>query len=187
MPPDIRLRCRVLIYAAITWQLFIIYCPSKVRVDMHEVLTESDLTIFVCPCGSQFGEELNFYFHVRQVHKEPVFIVLSGMNGKNPQMPHAYPVDSHLDAYGPPVIPTYLPILGSEGAILSRMRKLFQFKNELPRVHAKYLAGDLSTKQRLPKWQEMKRQALLQSSSSTSAPGTNEANSQANDDSNSTL
>ena len=124
---------------------------------MHEVITESDLTIFICPCGSQLGEELNFYFHVRQVHKDNIFPALSGMNGKNPANPRAYPVDSHLDSYGPPVVQTYVHLLGSEGAILTRLRKLFHFKNELPRVHAKYIKGSSDSKLRLPKWQEIKR------------------------------
>lgn len=46
---------------------------------MYEVLIESDLTVFVCPCGAQFGEETNLYHHVRLVHKESVFKPLQAM------------------------------------------------------------------------------------------------------------
>ena len=86
---------------------------------MHEVVSESDLTIFVCPCGSQFGEELNFYFHVRQVHRDKVFLPLSEMQGKNPAKPHAFPVDGPLDSYGPKVEHAFLPLLGTESTILT--------------------------------------------------------------------
>jgi len=163
VPPDIRLRCRVLIYAAISWQIFVIYSPKQIRCDMHEVVTESDLSIFVCPCGSQFGDELNFYYHIRQVHKNPIFTVLSGMQGKNPAKPHAYPVDSCLDSYGPAVDYTYLPLLGTESTVLARLRKLFMFKHELPRVLPQFLHNDTEKDKfrQLPKWQEMKRQTML--------------------------
>ena len=145
---------------------------------MHEVVTESDLTIFVCPCGSQFGEELNYYFHLRSVHREPVFRVLSEMNGKNPSRPHAFPVDQGLDGYGPPVVYAYLPLLGSETTILSRLRRLFIFKNDLPRVLPKYAKGtpQHNSNKQLPKWQEMRRQLILLKSSSTT--NTNEVISQ---------
>lgn len=172
IPPEFRLKCRVLIWAAICWQIFSIYSPQKIRCDMNEVVTESDLTIFVCPCGSQFGEELNFYFHIRQVHRNPIFSVLSDMQGKNPAKPHAYPVDRGLDQYGAKVVNTYLPLLGSEGTVLARLRKLFMFKHELPRVMPKYVKNSNQPKingckNRLPKWQELKKQQMLLQSSTS--------------------
>ena len=73
MPTEVRLRCRVLIFSAIYWELFAVYNPTKIGCDMYEVLIESDLTVFVCPCGNQFIEELNFYHHIRLVHKDTIF------------------------------------------------------------------------------------------------------------------
>ena len=73
MPSDVRVRCRVLIFSAIYWETFAIYSPVRIGCDMYEVLIESDLTVFVCPCGNQFSEEQNLYHHVRLVHKDVVF------------------------------------------------------------------------------------------------------------------
>ena len=50
---------------------------------MYEVLIESDLTVFVCPCGNQFIEELNFYHHIWLVHKENVFKPCQAMQALN--------------------------------------------------------------------------------------------------------
>lgn len=51
MPPEVRRRCRVLIFAAIYWETFSLFNSDKIGCDMYEVLIESDLTVFVCPCG----------------------------------------------------------------------------------------------------------------------------------------
>ena len=95
---------------------------------MFEVVTESDLTIFVCPCGSQFGEEINIYHHIRQLHHDLVFVPGQGMITRYMSFPSAKMAD-----FGD-ISNRQANLLGSEVTQLIRLRKLFCFKHELPRI-----------------------------------------------------
>jgi len=142
MPPEVRRRCRVLLLSAIYWEIFAIYNPSKIACDMYEVLIESDLTIFVCPCGSQFTEEVNLYHHVRCVHKDFVFRPLQGMLSIDIKLLKSKCLSDFGDVHT-----EY-----NDGEIFDRLCKLFKFKQKIPRVPPYSLSENNDASKRLPKW-----------------------------------
>jgi len=147
MPPEVRVRCRILVFCGILWELFSVYCPSDIRCDMFEVLTESDLSTFVCPCGSQFNEEINIYQHFRILHNELVF---KPWNGLQHTLMGSSSSGIKLDAYGD-IASRKSNLVGSESQQVNRLRKLFTMKGKIPKVPS-YLMNKLEDKKRLPKW-----------------------------------
>lgn len=144
MPPEVRLRCRVLLMCALAWELAAIYDPLQIQCDMFEVVTISDLMVFVCPCGTRCLTENGYDTHLESTHS----------------ITHCQL--TRLDKGGSTEVAKsqYSQLLGLPKTQEQRLTKLIELKRKIPRVADSLMSNIISdfeyqSKTLLPKWQEM--------------------------------